>query len=78
MVNEIKLRLMQLDKKQVDLLAELRRRGYTNMCQPTLSKYIRGHEVTPQARAVRELSYQILDEWESEEKSNRGIGQNAV
>lgn len=62
---EIKIRLLQLNKKQIDLLFELRKRGYPKMSEPTLSKYISGASVTPQAEEVRGIIDTILDEWES-------------
>lgn len=68
MPNLIKLKLLEVNKKQVDLLAELRKRGYSNMCPPYLSNIINGVEQTPNAQTVRDLIYQILDEWKSEVK----------
>lgn len=63
----IKLRLLQLDKKQVDLLAELEKRGCGGMTSSLLSAAINKRINTPKAFKIRELCEKILDEWESEE-----------
>ena len=68
MPNLIKLRLLEANKKQVDLLAELRKRGYSNMSPPYLSNIINGVEQTTSAQIIKDLIYQILDEWKSEVK----------
>ena len=61
----IKIRLLQLEKKQVDLLEELRKRGYPKLYASQLSRYISGADVSPQAEAVMETTKEILSEWES-------------
>lgn len=65
---EIKLRLLKLGKKQVDLLEEVRKRGYRNLYPTQLSQYILGKIQTAQAEAVLEICRQILVEWENERK----------
>lgn len=69
MGNEIKIRLLKLGKKQVDLLAEIRKRGYSKICASSLSRYINGVDITPHGMAVKELIYQLLDEWEHGNKT---------
>lgn len=61
----IKIKLLELNKKQVDLLDEIRKRGYPRMSQPVLSRYINGREVTPQAKAVLGICEAVLREWET-------------
>lgn len=61
----IQTRLSLLDKKQVDLLPELRRNGYPKIDQSTLNRYIKGRVITPQAQSVLELCREILAKWES-------------
>lgn len=68
MGNTTKVRLAILGKKQIDLLFEIRKRGYKNLEPPTLSTYINGNSTSPQAQAVLELIDTILTEWESEVK----------
>lgn len=63
----IKIRLLQLGKKQVDLLAEIRKRGYKNLQPPALSAYINRKDTTAQAERVLELADEILKEWEAEQ-----------
>ncbi len=60
----IKVRLLELNKRQVDLLDEVRRRGYPNLDQSVLSRYVNGRVISPQARTVLALCEEILDEWE--------------
>lgn len=59
----IKIRLLELNKKQVDLLEEIRKRGYSHLDPSVLSKYINGRAVTPQAKSVLALCEDILTEW---------------
>ncbi len=59
----IKSRLLELNKKQVDLLDEVRKRGYPRLDSSVLSKYINGRAVTPQAKKVLALCENILAEW---------------
>lgn len=59
----IKMKLLELNKKQVDLLNEIRKRGYPKLDPSILSKYINGRAVTPQAKAVLALCEEILTEW---------------
>ena len=61
-----KIRLLQLGKKQVDLLAEIHNRGYKQIDPGLLSNIINRRINTPQAFTIRELCDKILDEWEKE------------
>lgn len=49
MGNLIKARLAIMGKRQIDLLEELRKRGYPNLYATQLSSYINGHACGPQA-----------------------------
>lgn len=62
----IKVRLIQLGKKQVDLLAELQKRGFPKLSPSLLSNYINGRDRTPQRNSVLDMADRILSEWESE------------
>lgn len=66
MANAVRPRLANLDKTQVELLKEIRKRGFTNLNSQQLSKYVNGHECTPQARAVMQVAFEVLDEWENQ------------
>lgn len=59
----IKIKLLELNKTQLDLLDELKKYGYHLMKQ-TLSGYITGRIHGPQADAVLGLVGKILKEWE--------------
>lgn len=59
----IKIKLLELNKKQVDLLNEVRKRGYPKLDPSVLSKYINGRAVTPQSKIVLALCENILAEW---------------
>lgn len=63
----IKIRLLELGKKQVDLVTEIRKRGYPKLDPTMLSRYIDGRDITPQAKAVLGICEDILDEWEAGE-----------
>lgn len=63
-----KIRLLQLGKKQVDLLAILQKNGYPKLGPETLSKIINRHLNTPLAYQVRENVDKILTEWENEKE----------
>ena len=60
---DIKVELLKLGKKQVDLLEEIRKRGYPKLSFPQLSSYINGRIGGPQAEKVLELSREILADW---------------
>lgn len=63
MANEIKIRLLSLGKRQVDLLSELRKCGFPCANQSSLSRCVNGVDQTPSALAMKETIYRILDEW---------------
>ena len=65
MGKDIKIRLIELGKKQVDLLAEIRESGFPKLYDTQLSKYISGRDKSPQAVAVLKLADDILSRWES-------------
>lgn len=60
---QIKIRLLELGKKQTDLLAEVHKRGYPRLTAGQLSGYINNTIPGPQRDAVIELCHDILDEW---------------
>lgn len=66
MAKDIKIKLLRIDKKQVDLLNEIRKRGYPTLSPQSLSSYISGYLVSPQADAVLKIARDILKEWENE------------
>lgn len=64
MANIFRARLGLVDKKQVELLAEVKKRGFSNLDPHLFSCYANGHSDTPQAKAVIAVANRILDEWE--------------
>ena len=64
MGKEIKHRLLELGKKQVDLLGELRRRGHERVSPQELSCFISGVVQTPKSTAVLKSVLDILSDWE--------------
>lgn len=64
----IKIRLLQLGKKQVDLVDYLQKNGYPTMCQQTVSAMVNRKLNTPLAYRVREEIDRILTKWEEEQK----------
>lgn len=65
MGKDIKIRLLEMGKKQVDLLEELRENGFPNLYDSQLSKYLSGRDKSPQAIAVLKLVEEILTKWEA-------------
>ena len=65
MGNTTQVRLVMLGKKQVDVLSEVRKRGYANLEASQLNAYINERNTTPQAKAVMKIVDDVLDEWES-------------
>lgn len=63
MRNEVKIRLLKLGKKQIDLMDELNKRGL-NVAQSQLSDSINGRLNTPKGSKIRTECLYILDEWE--------------
>lgn len=63
---EFKIRLLQLAKKQVDLLNELHKMGYKEVTAPRLSTAINRKDNEPKAELIRKLCDEILARWESE------------
>ena len=65
MGKEIKHRLLELGKKQVDLLCELRHRGHDRVSPQELSCFISGVVRTPKSAAVLKTVLEILNDWEN-------------
>ena len=65
---DIKIELLKLGKRQVDLLEEIRKRGFVRLYPCQLSDYIGGRNVSPQAKTVLLLCEQIIDEWKKAAK----------
>lgn len=63
---DIKVELIKLGKKQVDLLEEIRKRGYPRLLPCQISGYINGLVLGPQADSVLELCREIIHEWKEE------------
>ena len=59
----IKIKLLELDRTQIDLLDELKKYGY-NLGKQALSGYITGRIRGPQSEVVLGLVGKILKEWE--------------
>lgn len=68
MSNSIKISLAELGKKQVDLLEELKKRGYKTLYPTQLSNYINGRESGPQANAVKATIYEIINYWKHKDE----------
>lgn len=63
-----KIRLLQLGKKQVDLLDELHKQGFTRVDPAGLSNAINHRTNTPLAYRIREETEKILEMWEKEQE----------
>lgn len=61
----IKIKLLELGKRQTDLLDELRRRGWKRLQQTELSTIVNGKLTTPKARSVLAMCDEILADWEN-------------
>lgn len=77
---DIQWELHELKKNQVDLLPGIREQGYPKIDPSTLSKYINGRSVTPQAQAVLAICCDIIEKWKEEKKKqeNRKKGDEAL
>ena len=64
MTNVVRPRLGMLGKTQVELLAEVKKRGFVNLNPQQFSTYVNGHSNTPQAKAVMAVAYEVIEEWE--------------
>lgn len=69
----IKISLLELSKKQIDLIPELMKRGINiNACD--LSRALNDNVYhTPKMQKVREISEEIIEAWKSEVKQNAEI-----
>lgn len=65
---DIKVRLAVLEKTQVSLLKEVKKRGFSNVQPPNFSRYVNGLDTTPQAMTVLKIADDILKKWESSSK----------
>lgn len=64
---KIKVRLAELERKQIDLIPELAKRGIK--VNPTeLSYAIRGRTQQPKAAKILSAANEIISEWESERR----------
>lgn len=63
----IKIKLIQLKKKQVDLLFELRKRKY-KIQRSELSEILSGVLRTPKAEEITRAVEDIISDWEKEIK----------
>lgn len=66
MVNEIKVRLVQLGKKQRDLLPELKKRGFGDLAESQLSLAVNFKDKFPQTIKIQSAIREILSNWEKE------------
>lgn len=66
MAKDIKIKLFELGKKQVDLLRELRNRGQ-KVSPQELSCFISGVVQTPKIETVLNIARDILKEWEAQQ-----------
>lgn len=66
MAKDIKIKLFELGKKQVDLLRELRNRGQ-KVSPQELSCFISGVVQTPKSETVLNIARDILKEWEAQQ-----------
>jgi len=60
----IKIRLLTLGRKQVELLDEIRKRGYPGLATTQLYTYINHPGEAPQCVAVLKIVEDVLTEWE--------------
>ncbi|MEG2626081.1 MAG: hypothetical protein RR956_07400 [Christensenella sp.] len=67
---DIKMRLLKLDRRQVDLLDALRRRGYPRIEHSNLSMYINHGGQSKHCVNVLAECDKILSEWENQPKAN--------
>ncbi len=65
MPNRILIRLMEIGKKQVDLLAELENRGI-HISYADLSRTLNNRICTARSDMVKETCEKIVEEWERE------------
>ena len=75
MTKEIKIKLLELGKRQLDLMWELNKRGFPNVTQTSISKVINRNRVweTAGGDRIRAAIEEILDEWEQEQSDKREI-----
>lgn len=64
----IKMRLLKLGKKQVDILQELHKMGYKEVAPTTLSSAVNNLNHEPKQELIRKLCDEILTKWEKEQE----------
>lgn len=64
---ELKIELVKLGKRQIDLISELRERGY-KINPPDISAYLSGYIVTPKSQEVLKECENIIEGWKADEK----------
>ena len=60
----IKLRLMELGRKQVELIPELRKRGIERITPSDLSVALKGDSQSPKSQKILSAANEIVTEWE--------------
>lgn len=68
---EIKIRLISLGKRQVDIIAALRERFHETISSPELSKIINGVRNDNKSHRVIDEIKIILGEWEKERSDHQ-------
>lgn len=64
----IKLDLVRLGRKQIELLPEIRKRGFPNLYESQFRLYMTGRYKGAQGQAVLQLCRDIIAEWKAERK----------
>lgn len=64
----LKIRLMQCGKKQIDVVQKLNEQGI-NVTQAELSLYINGRVNPPKSELVLAEAEKIIEEWEAEKNA---------
>ena len=66
---EIRIRLMKLGRKQVDLIPELKKCDDIKKISPSeLSNALKGLSQSPKSQKILSLSNEIVSRWEKERK----------
>lgn len=65
MLRDIKVRLAKLDRKQVELVAEIHKRGFPRLDPARFSQMIKGTYTIGSAPQIIDLADEILKEWEA-------------
>lgn len=65
MLRNIKARLAQIGKTQVELIMEIHRRGFPNLAPARFSQIIKGTYALGSAPQILDMADDILKEWEA-------------